>query len=162
MEQELTLTRFYPGWLDHQQLLIRLIAPLAAEQLALQAAPGLNPVWMLAAHIASCRVGWFQQLLGEGDPALGEIYDWDVDGAAPRTSAELVTALTATWDMIASCLSRWTPAMLDDRFERRRPGRPAPSRTRAWVTWHVLEHDIHHAGEISLTLGMHGLPGLDL
>ena len=29
--------------------------------------------------------------------------------------------------------------------------------SRAWVVWHVLEHDLHHGGEISLTLGMHGV-----
>jgi hypothetical protein len=28
--------------------------------------------------------------------------------------------------------------------------------------WHVLEHDLHHGGEISLILGSNGLPGLDL
>jgi len=154
--EELTLVPFYPGWADHQQLLVEAVAPLTAAQLALRAAPGLNPAWMLAAHIASCRVGWFQQLMGEGDPALGEIHEWDVDGAAPRTAAELVTALTATWEMVSDCLTRWGPSMLDDRFER--PGRPP--RTRGWVVWHVLEHDLHHGGELSLTLGAHG--GLDL
>src|SRR5438105_1590813 len=30
--------------------------------------------------------------------------------------------------------------------------------TRAGVVWHVMEHDLHHGGELSLTLGMHGLP----
>ena len=30
--------------------------------------------------------------------------------------------------------------------------------SRAWVVWHVMEHDLHHGGELSLTLGMHGLP----
>ena len=29
--------------------------------------------------------------------------------------------------------------------------------SRAWIVWHVLEHDLHHGGEISHTLGMHGL-----
>ena len=29
--------------------------------------------------------------------------------------------------------------------------------SRAWMVWHVLEHDLHHGGEISLTLGMHGI-----
>jgi uncharacterized damage-inducible protein DinB len=28
--------------------------------------------------------------------------------------------------------------------------------------WHVAEHDLHHGGEISLTLGVHGLAGLDM
>jgi uncharacterized damage-inducible protein DinB len=30
------------------------------------------------------------------------------------------------------------------------------------VLWHVLEHDLHHGGELSLALGMHGLPALDV
>ena len=34
--------------------------------------------------------------------------------------------------------------------------------TRRWVVWHLVEHDLHHGGEISQTLGTHGLPGLDL
>jgi hypothetical protein len=33
---------------------------------------------------------------------------------------------------------------------------------RGWVVWHVLEHDLHHGGEISQILGTNGLAGLDL
>ena len=29
--------------------------------------------------------------------------------------------------------------------------------SRAWVVWHVLEHDLHHGGEVSLTFGIHGI-----
>jgi uncharacterized damage-inducible protein DinB len=162
MAEELTLAPFYPGWAEHQRLLVEAISPLTPAQLELRAAPGLNPVWLLAAHIASCRVGWFQQLMGEGNPALEKIYEWDADGAPPRSASELVTALTATWAMVSDCLSRWGPAMLDDRFERHRAGPRHQVRTRGWVIWHVLEHDIHHGGELSLTLGAHGLGGLDL
>ncbi|HXU22789.1 MAG TPA: DinB family protein [Tepidiformaceae bacterium] len=156
------LAAFYPGWDEYQHLLVDAISPLTPAELALRVAPDLNPVWLLAAHIASCRVGWFQQLMGEGDVALGQIYSWDEDDAQPRTAAELAGALRETWGMISDCLARWTPAMLDDPFERHRPGRPTRTRTRGWVIWHVLEHDIHHGGELSLTLGAHGLRGLDL
>ena len=38
--------------------------------------------------------------------------------------------------------------------------RPASSRQR--IIWGVLEHDIHHGSEISTTLGVHGLPVLEL
>ena len=34
--------------------------------------------------------------------------------------------------------------------------------SRAWVVWHVLEHDLFHGGEISFALGMHGLTGIDI
>ena len=37
-----------------------------------------------------------------------------------------------------------------------------PWRDRRYIIWHVAEHDIHHGGEISIVLGMHGRPGLDM
>ena len=30
------------------------------------------------------------------------------------------------------------------------------------IIWHVIEHDLHHLGELFLTCGMHGLPVPDL
>ncbi|MGH2633978.1 MAG: DinB family protein, partial [Tepidiformaceae bacterium] len=60
------------------------------------------------------------------------------------------------------CLDRWTPSMLDDPFELPRAGGSVVTVTRQWLIWRVLHHDIHHTGEISLTLGAHGLPGLDM
>lgn len=36
------------------------------------------------------------------------------------------------------------------------------SYTPDWVFWHVLEHEIHHRGELSLILGLLGYPGLDV
>jgi len=32
----------------------------------------------------------------------------------------------------------------------------------SWVFWHVLEHEIHHWGELSLILGLLGRRGLDV
>jgi len=34
--------------------------------------------------------------------------------------------------------------------------------TREWIVWHVLEHEIHHGGELSLALGGYGLQGIDM
>lgn len=155
-----TLTPFYRGWEEYQRLLIDALAPLSPDQLALAVAPGQRPVWLIAAHIIGTRVGWFQRL-GEGDAALAAFDPWDLDGAPARTAAELVTGLEATWGMISDCLDRWTPAMLDDRFSYPRPDGMV-TRTRQWILWHVLEHDLHHGGEIALTLGTNGLPAPEL
>jgi uncharacterized damage-inducible protein DinB len=59
--------------------------------------------------------------------------------------------------MVDDCLQRWTAEDLD-----RTVVRPTRTHHRGWVVWHVLEHDIHHGGEISQILGSHGLSGLDL
>ena len=31
-----------------------------------------------------------------------------------------------------------------------------------WIIWHVIEHEIHHRGELSLILGMLGREGIDI
>ena len=151
-----SLTRFYRGWGADNAALIETIRPLSEAQLAVAVAPSQRPAWLIAAHIAGTRVGWFQGVMGEGDKALAPLYDWDVDGAPPRTAAELVDALSATWQMIADCLDRWTPDMLDDTFEEH-----GNTVTRQWVIWHLIEHDLLHGGELFLTLGTRGLPTPD-
>jgi uncharacterized damage-inducible protein DinB len=153
---------FYAGWEWHNALLIKAIRPLTEDQLALRPGTLPNQAWQIAAHIATNRVFWFHDVLHEGGDDLQQYADWEDEPAHPRSAAELVGALTATWDFVAECLARWTPAMLDESFERRRRNGMVVRHTRQWVTWHLLEHDIHHGGEISLILGMHGLEGLDV
>ena len=83
---------------------------------------------------------------------------------AERSAAEIVRGLELTWGLIESRLAGWTEADLEKQFQRPTPNDAGkrPRRTRQWIIWHVLEHDLHHGGEISFSLGMHGLTGLDL
>ncbi|GER91949.1 hypothetical protein KDW_61110 [Dictyobacter vulcani] len=34
--------------------------------------------------------------------------------------------------------------------------------TRQWVIWHLIEHDLHHGGELSFVLGAHNISAIDL
>ncbi|MBP9501208.1 MAG: hypothetical protein KBF17_03505 [Candidatus Promineofilum sp.] len=34
--------------------------------------------------------------------------------------------------------------------------------SRSWVIYHLLEHDLHHGGEVSLIPGMNGLQRPDI
>jgi uncharacterized damage-inducible protein DinB len=107
-----------------------------------------------------------------------------------HTAAELVAGLEQTWQMIEQALARLTVADLEQSFaplteaERVRHAKlvePAlqpyaqmwldaarlaaevrPARSRQWIIWGVLEHDIHHGSEISTTLGVHGLPVVEM
>lgn len=159
-ENSLPLTPFYQGWDSYQRHLVNTIAPLLPDQLALRAAPHLWSVGMLAAHIVAARVGWFHDWMGEGSAALDPIGHWDDDDAPARSAAELEQGLEETWRMIQAALARWTPVDLEQRFIS--PYGTGRERTRQWIIWHVLEHDLHHGGELSLTLGMHNLTGIDL
>jgi uncharacterized damage-inducible protein DinB len=157
-EDNFTLTTFYNSWKAYQGHIKESIAPLTDEQLALRAAPGLRSVGENAAHIIGCRSGWFAGFLGEdGGADMNELTEWDARGAPARTAAELGHGLDRTWDFMVECVARWSPDDMRQTFPDEWDGKQVQL-SRAWVLWHVLEHDLHHGGEISITLGMHGIP----
>jgi uncharacterized damage-inducible protein DinB len=152
-----TLAAFYKGWDDYQEHLIKAIAPLSPDQLALQVAPQLRSIGEIAAHIISARVWWFHNIMGEGSADIASMVSWDDDGAPSRTATELVSGLESTWLMIQNALERLTPADLEQRFQRRET-----TVSRQWIIWHIIEHDLHHGGELSYSLGIHELAAPDL
>lgn len=142
-----------------------MIAPLGQAELDLKAAPDLWSVRTLACHVIAARAWWMHSWMGEGSPEFGRMTDWDEDQAlATRSAAEIVRGLELSFSVIKSGLQRWSPAELTEEFVRPTPNEAGerPSRSRQWIIWHLVEHDVHHGGEISFSLGMRGVPGLDL
>jgi uncharacterized damage-inducible protein DinB len=150
------------GWDTYQELLIKAIEPLSLDQLSLRTAPQLRSIGENAAHIVGTRVGMIHGVLGEGDAAIEPMDLWDSPGAPARSAAELIEGLNATWQMIANALTSFTPADLDDVIEHTTRSGKTRRFTRQWVIWQVIEHDLHHGGEISLILGTHGLTGITI
>jgi uncharacterized damage-inducible protein DinB len=168
-DDSFTLTTFSTAWQQYQDHIKEALAPLTAEQLALRAAPGLRSIGEIALHLVGCRMYWLTEFLGEDGGAEMKAYArWNAVGlGAPYaswneaalalgtpvlTDAELAEGLDRTWHLMADCLTRWSPADMRETF----PDEPVEV-SRAKVVWHVLEHDLHHGGELSLTLGMHGI-----
>lgn len=156
-----TLDVIMMEWKLHHEKLRDAIVPLAPEQLALRAAPGLRTIGEKVSHIIATRVYWFNGFLGEEAPHVGPMVVWDDEGQPARPASDLVYGLDQTWQFVQGCLHRWTPEDLAKTFPREFRG-DAYVLPRSWVVWHVLEHDLHHGGEVSLTLGIHGLQGLDV
>ena len=160
-----SIAAFYRGWDAYQARLVTAIQPLSADQLDSRAAPHLWSLRILAAHVVATRVWWFHAWMGEGPADLEEMQEWDEDARSElRSAPELVTGLERTWEVIDGCLQRWTVDDLSASFIRPRADAQGerPRRTRQWIIWHLLEHDLHHGGEISFTLGIHGLAGVGL
>ena len=160
-ESPSTLSVFYKGWNDYQNLLIKALAPLSSDQLALSATPGLRSIGEMATHMIGARARWFHDLMGEGDEDFAALGTWDRAGMPVRSASELVNGLETTWRVMQEALARWTPADWEQSYKGEDSGEPY-SFTRQWVVWHLIEHDLHHGGEISLTLGIHGLAAPDL
>lgn len=157
-----TLAKFYEGWETYQGHLVKAVAPLTAEQLALRAAPNLRSIGTLTAHIIAARVWWYHNVMGEGSVELGSMVTWDDIDPIAQSAAELVRGLEVSWRLGADCLARWTLADFDQTFTRRRSTGEENTFARQWIVWHVIEHDLHHGGELCFSLGMHGLEAPDI
>lgn len=159
----LPLASFYQGWETYQQQLIVALQPLTSDQLSLRAGPHLRSIRMIATHLLGVRAGWLYYVLNERDERLVELDQWRDQDQVMRTANELVDALQTTWHVLHAGLQRWTAedlAIIFWNFDDN--GEPEAPYSRQWILWHLLEHDLHHGGEISLTLGLHRLPAIEL
>jgi uncharacterized damage-inducible protein DinB len=157
---------FYDGWRFTNGRLIERIGALSPEQLALRASPDLWPIWAIAAHAAMVRVYWLCDVCkepgAERTPFTNAADEgWEDDLTHPRGPGELVPALESTWAIVEDCLNRWTPDMLQGEFRRVKNGE-IQIHTRQSVLMRLLTHDAYHCAEIGQTLGMHGLPEVDI
>ena len=160
------LAPFYDGWGLSNERLVETIGALSAGQLALKPAPGLWPIWATTAHLAGARVYWLCAILKEPGAERAPYSDptgvgWEDDLTHPRQPSELIFALESSWKIVEECLERWTPQMLRDEYRREVAGK-IQMHTRQSVLMRLLTHDGYHCGEISQTLGMHGLKEVDL
>lgn len=151
----------YENWRGYQHKLRACVAPLTEEQLSLQPAPHMWPVGQVVQHIISVRAGWFSATLQEEDATMSAYMEWGQRHSPARSAAELARGLDETWAFIEDRLNRWTDAECALTFPDEADGQVYDV-SRSWVIYHVLEHDLHHGGELSLILGMHALPALDL
>jgi uncharacterized damage-inducible protein DinB len=105
-------------------------------------------------HIADAEDGWFRHVVTRELDAWPSHYTLEnySDRAAIKRALEDVHQRTEAY------LESLTASDLEKVVET--PwGEPIPLR---WIVWHVLEHEVHHRGELSLLLGLLGTKGLDV
>lgn len=151
----------YAGWHTYQGFLTKALKPLLPEQLTLRAAPSLRSIEEIATHMIGARARWFYQLMDEGGETFAALATWDREGMPFRSAEELVQGIEATWQGMQQAIMGWSAESWQQTYPGDEPDEPATI-TRVWVIWHLIEHDLHHGGEIALTLGMHDLPAPNL
>lgn len=161
----MSIRRFYDRWPQYNRRLTGVVAEMADEQLAIRPSPEGWPIWATVGHTAGARVFWLCTILGEPGAAATPWPDQDAepweDLDQPRTATELVHALDTTWAIVDGVLDRWTPELLEATVERAY-GEQRQVHSRASILQRLLTHDAYHCGELSQTLGIHGLPQIDL
>jgi uncharacterized damage-inducible protein DinB len=163
----MSIRLFYDRWPQYNRRLTEIVGAMTPEQLAITPGPDRWPIWATVGHTAAARVYWLCGVLEEPgaettpfiEPLTGEGWEDDLDH--PRSADELVMALDTTWAIVDRCLDRWTPEMLEETVERfYRDQRQLHQRTS--IVQRLLTHEAYHCGELSQTLGIAGLPQIDL
>ena len=137
-------------WAEVRKGLYRALDRLTDEQLSFVPREGLWSMGTVACHIGAAEEGWFRHAVthelderpkyaAEDYPTVGSVVAL-LEEVHDRTDAYLETVDVADLDQIMA--RTW--------------GGDLPLR---WVIWHVLEHEIHHRGEIFLMLGLMGIEG---
>jgi hypothetical protein len=161
-----TIRHAYDMWPQYNGRLRDVIGAMTAEQLLVRPSPDRWPIWATVGHTAGMRVYWLCTVIGEpgldttpfsDDPTDG----WEDHLDHPRSAEELVEALDSTFGIVEACLDRWTPDMLADAIRREYQGSTQVHR-RGSILQRLFSHDAYHCGELSQTLGIHGLPQIDL
>jgi hypothetical protein len=152
MRAEVAEARAYDSWSDYQEALKRAIAPLTDEQLQRRVLPGRRTPGELAEHIVFGRALHLRRTLGDAAAELAPLLRWDDPDDPPRTAAEIVDGLELTWRVIRDRLMRGVGGDTLDEDEAEV----------VQTIWGLLDHDLPHAGQLSLLLVAGGLPGVEI
>jgi hypothetical protein len=144
--------RAFDSWSDYQGALVRAIAPLTDAQLQRRLLPGRRTPGEIAEHIVFGRALHLQSVVGEEAAHLTPLLRWDDPTDPPRSAAEIVAGLEVTWQVIVGRLRRGSA---DDAL-------PAEEARVLQTIWGLLDHDLPHAGQLSLLFVASGLPGVEI
>ena len=151
------LQSIFEGWDGYQRALVAAVVARTPAELAHRPAPHLRSAGQIASHIVAGRVGWFSRLDAPGSAELVRAASaMASEDAIADDPAELVRWLDASWRVIADSLAQWTVADLDRTYIETYQGTTYRVSWQ-WTLWRVMAHDVHHGGELAVTLGMQGI-----
>jgi len=147
------LSEMFSHWGQVRADLIKTLDTFQTAELAYVPFEGSWSVGQIALHIADCEDNWLHGVVG------AEIQPWIFyDIADYPTHEEIKRLLGKARERTVNLLAKFTLEDFDRRYELPQ-GQTLPL---GWIIWHVLEHEIHHRGELSFILGTLGREGLDV
>ncbi|MCK5053163.1 MAG: DinB family protein [Anaerolineales bacterium] len=150
----MNLSQMFDHWRQVRSDLLTTMDKYSADHLAFVPFKTAMSVGQIMLHIAGAEEGWFRYVIG-----------WDYDEWPQEYSLADYPNVGSIKALLTEVHTR-TEAYLDtqdlDDLERRIDAPWGKSIPLGWIIWHVMEHEIHHRGELSLILGMLGREGLDV
>jgi uncharacterized damage-inducible protein DinB len=143
----------FAHWQEVRRGLQRALELLTDEQLEFVPRAGLWSLGQVARHIASAEEGWFQYAVRRQLSAWPE-YTAEAYPSVASIQAVLDEVHQRTLSYLAGVEVAGLEHAIDMPWNETIPLR--------WIVWHVLEHEVHHRGEIYLMLGLMGMEAPDV
>jgi uncharacterized damage-inducible protein DinB len=148
------VSKLFSNWDQVRRDLIITIDRFEKAELAYVPYPNSWSVGEIILHIASAEEGWFQYVVNR------KYNQWPDDFRIEEyPSKEL---LKARLDEVHQRTIELLDSLAVEDLEKRIDFPWNGSGSLGWIIWHVLEHEIHHRGELSMIHGLLGREGLDV
>ncbi len=142
-----TVLDAYPYWERVRKTIVQAASLIPKGKLEWKPARGLSSFGDLLRHMVDTEEFWIQGVLrGKG-------------GSPDRSRTDFPTleAILNDWErvhqMSLASLSRMPAKALSRKVKIEKDGRVPVN----WLLWHVIEHEVHHRGQIMLYLRLLGL-----
>ena len=143
-------SEMFSHWEQVRGSLLAMIDRFSQEELAFTPFKGSWSAGQIMLHIADCEDNWLHGVVRqEVEPWI--FYDFKEFPSKQAILAVLEKAHNRTIAFLDS--------LDEDDLDKVYKISEGDSFTLRWIIWHVLEHEIHHRGELSLALGMLGHQG---
>ena len=144
----------FSHWGEIRTNLVSTIDGFDDEELTLVPYEGSWPIGRIMLHIASAEDGWLRYVVTKELEEWPEFYV--LNNYADKDS--ILRILDQVHSRSLAYLSQLKVSDLAQMISA--PwGKEIPL---LWIIWHIIEHEIHHRGELSLILGYLGREGLDV
>jgi uncharacterized damage-inducible protein DinB len=146
-QSQIAAERALEIWQHMQDELVRVVGLLSDEQISMRIALNVRTLGEQAEHIVRGRALWVHKVVDE--PSLEPMMNWDEPDDPARSATEVVAGLQHTWQRLRAYIE---PSTRDDSApvsEQEADG--------LRTVWGMLDHDLCHAGELALMLGILGL-----
>ena len=147
------LSEIFSHWNHVHTDTLSVLDKFTEDELSYVAYSGGMTVGRIVLHIADDKDGWLHRIFTQ------ERADWPENYTLENyaSKGEIAALLTAVHTRIFDRLQDLTEADLDIQVDS-----PWGNFSLRFILWHILEHEVHHRGELSLILGLLGREGLEM
>ena len=146
--------RLLVHWEEVRQGLFQALDKIHDNQLHFVPRDGLRSLSEVALHIADTENGWFGYVIKR------EYHKWPHDYTLEKYPA--VTSIRSLLTEVHVKTEAYLESLQEADLERTVETPWGSRLSMNWIIWHVVEHEIHHRGEIFLMLGLLGIEAPDI